>query len=424
MPLLTRRDRDLHRGIRESTIASTATLGRHTLERDIPNPPPAELPPYEPLACPLSDSAIRTLAQLCADGHTRKYEEQLSKSLELLSGSVRDLNDRFSERKETLQSLQAKRIERNGENSNDTKSDREHAVERAVLELQKDVPLLTEECDLAVRSVIDLKVELEDNNTAMRDVAQRIEREAEARTRRRRPSRRNRDPDAEDETQNMDQDEDMDDAEIVGPVDLLKKAKQDAAAEYASKSLYEKYAVNNDYIDFKRLWHDAVHGADGKPLPDATKWFSQNGANGEMEDDEDEDLIVAEEHLDIHCPLSMVVMQNPYTSTKCKHTFEKESIVQFLRTKPGGKARCPQTGCNKEVSMANFQPDPVMLRRIKRQQVAQRAGMDDDDEDETLDGDGDLEMRITQSSHRKVKQEGRDRGRRLIEDIVDDDEEA
>lgn len=313
MPIINRRLQSTSE--RNRSRPSTSSSRAH-------NDGPVELPDYEPLSTPLSPEAIRSLSQLSTNKDTRKYEEQLNKSIELLSASVRDLNDKYAERKDSLKRLQEKRG-KNGE-----KNDRERAEEKAVLALKNDVPRLTDECDLAVRSVIDLKVELEDGKVALRETAQKVEQEARMRRGR-----------AEDE------DDDMADADFLGPIEVLKETKAKAAENYASMTLYEKYGVNNDYIGFKRLWHDAVHGADGKPLPDASKWFSQNG--GEDEGDDDDDLIVAEEHLDIHCPLSMVVMQDPYTSTVCKHTFEKDSIVQFLRTKPGGRARCPQTGCNK-----------------------------------------------------------------------------
>lgn len=281
------------------------------------------MPDYEPPSCPLNIESIRELTRLANNKETRKYEEQLKRSLELLGDSVRDINDRYIARKETLKSLQERR------GADGEKSDRERALEKSVLMLKEEVPQLSEACDHAVRSVIDLKIELEDYSTALKETALKAEVEAVQRR----------------QSQAQNDDDDAAAPEVTGPIKLLQEAKDAAAAEYASKNLYEKYGINNDYIGFKRLWHDAAHGSDGKPLPDASKWFSRNGGEGEQ--DEDDDLIVAEEHMDIHCPLSMAVMKDPYTSKKCKHTFEKDSIVQFLRSQAGRRARCPQTGCNK-----------------------------------------------------------------------------
>ncbi|KAL7622347.1 hypothetical protein AAE478_007851 [Parahypoxylon ruwenzoriense] len=399
MPLLSGRSRLQSAAGRSRGRQSTSSSAAHKQQND-DGGVLTELPDYEPLSYPLNAEAIRSLAQLSTNKDMRKYEDHLNSSLKLLSASVRDLNDKYVARKDNLKALQEKRGE-NGE-----KNDRERAEEKALLALQDDVPLLTDDCDLAVRSVIDLKVEVEDNREALKKTAGAIEREGANAAQRRRT--RGHD----------DEDDDMVDVNILAPLTLLSHAQEAATADYATKSLYEKYGVNNDYIGFKRLWHDAVHASDGKPLPDASKWFTQNGGDGE--EDSDEDLIVAEEHLDIHCPLSMAVMEDPYTSTKCKHTFEKASIVQFLRGRPGGRARCPQTGCNKEVSISDFHPDPVMLRRIKRRLAAQQESMADDDDEEEEDGvDGDTSTDVTSARKIKLERKRRSTGRQSIDDIED-----
>ncbi|KAI1458676.1 zinc-finger of the MIZ type in Nse subunit-domain-containing protein [Annulohypoxylon moriforme] len=362
---------------------------------------PAPLPDYEPLSRPLHASAIRELTQLSSGKDTRAYEAHLKKSVELLSATVRDINDRYAERQNSLKRLQEKRAENGGE-----KNDRERAEEKAVLALRNEVPALTAECDTAVRSAIDMMVEVEDGNASLGEMAVAFEDDMHRRG--------NRGANGNDED-----DDEMEDS-WRDPTGVLENAKKGRAAEYASKSMYEKYGLNNDYIGFKRLWHDAVHAGDGKPLPDASRWFGQNG--GEDEEDDDEDLVIEGEQLDIHCPLSMAVMQDPYTSSVCKHTFEKNSITQFLNSQPGRRARCPQTGCNKEVSIKDFQPDPVRLRLIKRRLAMDREDDDDDDgEGDTVDGDGDTSMKITQD--RNIKKERGDRGRRHVEDIEEDDDD-
>ncbi|KAI0898860.1 zinc-finger of the MIZ type in Nse subunit-domain-containing protein [Annulohypoxylon nitens] len=379
-----------------SPSTSTTSSRRHA---------PTALPPYEPLSYPLSAPQIRELASLSSGREARAYNTHLSKSVELLSAAVRDINDRYTERSAALKRLQEKR----GENGEGEKSDRERAEEKAVLVLKGEVPTLTTACEEGVREVIDRKVELEDGNTAVAAAAERLEEDM-----RRRGAR------------GQDEDEEM--AEGEGEEEwrdtmrLLNKAKELARLEYEGKSMYEKYGINNDYIGFKRLWHDAVHGDDGKPLPDASKWFGQNG--GEEEEDDDDELVIAGEQLDIHCPLSMAVMQDPYTSSVCKHTFEKNSITQFLMNQPGRRARCPQTGCNKEVTMKDFQPDPVRLRLIKRRLAAERNDDDDDEgEGDTVDADGDTPMRVTQTrTIKKEPVEGR-RRRQQVEDIEEDENE-
>ncbi|CAJ2505480.1 Uu.00g128740.m01.CDS01 [Anthostomella pinea] len=374
---------------------------------------PAQLPEYEPPSCPLNTEARRALAELSRNQDTRKYEDELNKSISLLTSSVGNINDRYSTRKGSLRRMQEKR-----EQSQAEKNEREWAEEKAVLALRVDVPQLTDECDRAVRDVIDLRIELEDGKQALKDTVRRVEAET-ANAVQWKAARDARDNAAGEE----DEDEDMADAEpdVVGPTRILRHEKKKAADDYATKTLHERYGLNNDYVGFKSMWHDAIHGQDGKPLPDATRWFTQNGGDGDGDDDEDEDLVLAEEHISINCPLSMVVMDQPYTSRKCKHTFNKPAIAEFLRGHQGGRAMCPQTGCNKEVSLADFYSDQVILRKIKRAQASETKPDVEDDEDENdADGEGndDGDDSITMTQQWDIKQErARARGMQLIADI-------
>ncbi|KAI3324411.1 hypothetical protein HD806DRAFT_67620 [Xylariaceae sp. AK1471] len=385
---------------------------------------PAQLPDYEPPSCPLDNASRRALAELSTNNtDTRKYEEQLKQSITLLTNTVRDINDRHVKKKDELKDLQRQRRGQgeDGEEEWDTRrNERERAEEAAFMRLREAVPSLTAECDTAVRDVIDLRVELEDGRIAIQDTLRKVEDESAS------AAERNQENEEGDLVMGNTQ------RGILGPLRIWQKEKGKAAADYSTRSLKERYARDNDYIGFKRLWWDAVHQADGKPLPDASRWFARNNAGAdEDEDDEEEDLVIAEEHISIYCPLSMVVMEQPYTSSVCKHTFNKPAIVEFLREQPGHRAKCPQTGCSKEISIKDFYDDQVMLRKIKREQAEKERNNvddeDDEDEDEAeVDEDGDASM----LSKRSVKSErGRDRGHQLLADLgldagkMDDDDE-
>ncbi|RYP12060.1 hypothetical protein DL767_011498 [Monosporascus sp. MG133] len=360
----------------------------------------AELPAYEPPSFPLDTKARKALAELSTNRDTEKYAEHIEKSLRLLSDSVRDINDRYTERKNYIKGRQQKR----GEGTQ--KTDRDRAEEKAALALKEEVPQLTEECESAVRRVIDLQVELEDGKNALRETIHRAESEDAHATPRR-------------GAQNDYEDDEMADGsqpQVTGAWRTLQEAKKKMADDYAAKTMYERYALNNDYIGFKRLAHDAIYGTDGKPLPDPSRWFTQNG--GHADEDDDEDLVIAEESVSINCPLSMRVMEDPYTCNKCKHTFDKASLHSFF----GGRRvikNCPQTGCRVEgLTLDDFSPDPIMLRKIKRAQ-ADQVKADVDDEDEEDDGEGDTSIGVTQETDLKSER-GRNRGRQLLEAIEDD----
>ncbi|KAH8666720.1 zinc-finger of the MIZ type in Nse subunit-domain-containing protein [Xylariales sp. PMI_506] len=405
----------------------------------------AELPEYEPPSCPLNTASRNALAELSNNATTRKYSDQLAQSLKLLSKTVAELNDRYVERRESLQGLQEKRCEKGGgSGSSGDKSEQERSLEEAVAQLAESVPALTKRSEEAVREVIDWSVELQDRRSALEEARRLVEEESvragdearlrSGRPRRRQSARRKGRNGGEEEDENgeglstaaakdendatMDEDEDDEPVEITGPRAFLAQAREKLAADYRGKTQYQRYGLNNDYIQFKRMWHDAAHGRDDKPLPDATRWFDGAG------EDEDDDLVVENEIVDLRCPLTLVTMSEPFTSSKCKHTFEKAAITEYLRSKPGRKATCPQTGCNKEVSLKDFALDEVFLRRIKRAQEKRERNRDEDDEEEgEEDEDETVDQSMLITSTRNIKEERSQRSRRQrVEDIDDDDD--
>ncbi|KAI1437096.1 hypothetical protein GGR50DRAFT_140750 [Xylaria sp. CBS 124048] len=371
MPLLSRnRDRDRRR-------ASSPPQKRR----------PARLPEYEPPSCPLNNDARKALTELSKNTDARKYEEQLKQSTSLLTNSVRDINDRYVKKKEELNRLRKQQRNQGDENGeNDEANKRQKIEEEALTRLREAVPSLTTQCDAAVREVIDLRIELEDGRQAVKDVILNAQYES--------ASNANK---TQEQLEGGEMDEDGDPImrkshrEILGPLHMWRNEKEKAAADYASRSLQERYATDNDYIGFKRMWWDAVHSLDHKPIPDSSKWFTSNtagGEDGEEEDqeEEEEEVVIAQEHISIYCPLSMVIMDEPYTSTTCKHSFNKSAITMFLRSQPNQTAQCPQTGCGKDISLKDLYDDQVMLRRINRE-VQRRNGdigdADDGDEAES-----------------------------------------
>ena len=305
---------------------------------------PPELPDYEPPSFALDKDGRKALEELSTNRDTRVYAEHIQKSLRLLSDSVRDINDRYTERKAYVKARQEKR--RGAVAA--SKTDPERAGEEAALALRETVPPLTDECESAVRAVIDLQIELEDGTSALQETLRSADEEIATHLAAAQNNSRNGGVDDEDDDVAADR------PDIVGPCKTLRQTKKRLADDYSAKTMYERYAINNDYIGFKRMAHDAIHGTDGKPLPDPSRWFTQDGRRAEDGDGDDEDdLIIAEESIDIHCPLSMVVMDDPYTCKKCKHTFNKSSLVEFFG-RSGQKKTCPQTGCGQQVRCLSY----------------------------------------------------------------------
>ncbi|KAH6648027.1 zinc-finger of the MIZ type in Nse subunit-domain-containing protein [Truncatella angustata] len=225
--------------------------------------------------------------------------------------------------------------------------------------------------------------------------------------------------DQEDEEEEEEGEEDEDDIQITGPLQRLRDNKRKLLSDYEGKSLYQRYGLNNDYINFKKLWHLALQppGAEEKPLPDATRWFDGRNDDSDDEEDEDEDVVVAGEVRSLRCPLSQVMMTEPYTNRDgCKHTFEKAAIFEYLGNKPGRRGMCPQTGCGKEVALNDFSLDQYVLRQIKRAQ-RQNDGEDDEEDEEDMEDEEGQDESMLVTSQRNIKKERRRR------DDMDDDED-
>ncbi|KAM0561106.1 hypothetical protein ACHAPJ_003607 [Fusarium lateritium] len=342
------------------------------------------LPEYEAPACPLTDAARRSLNDLSNTRTTAVYQQQLDESVRLLGFSVSDLHERLRTQREALASQQTRREEKGTDKSAD-----EERLEAHLADFEERINTLTESSEKAIRDLIDRRAELEDEGAILTDVHDAAATEAELQQR-------------QEQAQQAEEDELRAPLAASSVVRNFKDLRAQKESEYTSLSAHQRYALNNDYAGFKKLWHDAMAGEEGPPLPDASRWFTSDGnpvmsgtaaGPGAADDDEDDDIAVAREVISINCPLTLQPMQDPYTNRNCKHTFEKAALLEYLPMR--GESQCPQAGCSQTFSRARFDhefyQDQAMMRRIKRVRQAQEQHDMDVDED---DGEGDDDVRV------------------------------
>ncbi|KAJ4263856.1 hypothetical protein NW762_005893 [Fusarium torreyae] len=342
------------------------------------------LPEYEPPACPLTDAARRSLNDLSNTRTIAVYQQQLDESVRLLGFSVSDLHERLRTQSEALASQQARREEKGTDKSAD-----EERLEAHLVDFEERVNTLTESSEKAIRDLIDRGAELEDEGAILSDVHDAAATEAELQQRL-------------EQAREAEEDEDRAPLAASSVVRNFKDLRARKESEYTELSAHQRYALNNDYAGFKKLWHDAMAGEEGPPLPDASRWFTPDGkpimsgtaaGQGAADDDEDDDIAVAREVISINCPLTLQPMKDPYTNRNCKHTFEKSALLEYLPMR--GESQCPQAGCSQTFSRARFDlefyQDQAMMRRIKRVRQAQEQHDMDVDED---DGEGDDDVRV------------------------------
>lgn len=331
-----------------------------------------ELPAYEPPSQPLNEAARRALAQVSSNRGARKFDDHLKKSTELIRDAVGAANDRAWESRALMQQRVEKRAQK-GEDGTEADAEDEEYVEK----LGEHVSGVTRDLEAALRDVIDYRVEMEDEPLVLDMVCGELESQAQnwrsreeavknrkEKKKEPRPSAAGSIDDAMDEDENAeeDQEEDGEDSDMRDPEDdgaiasvneVLQKVRQSKAEDWTRMDMAQRYAANNDYILFKRTLHDAQHPNDDATLPHASAWFDQDGRPvlpkvGEETDaaggEEDDELQIAGEVRTFRCPLSLRMIDEPYSSKKCRHTFDKTAIADYL--KDNQEKQCPETGCN------------------------------------------------------------------------------
>ncbi|EMC99582.1 hypothetical protein BAUCODRAFT_82793, partial [Baudoinia panamericana UAMH 10762] len=167
------------------------------------------------------------------------------------------------------------------------------------------------------------------------------------------------------------------------PSESFRNKLEDAKTRYQSHSLYNRYAENNDYVDFKRLVHDAQQGGDDKvPVPEKRTWFQEFEApppgvttHAQDEEEDDDDIAISRATISTKCPLTLQEFRDPLTSRKCNHSFEASAITELLRGKQS--VQCPCGGCQQMLARDDLHRDKVLTRKIKRLQHAKQLEEED-----------------------------------------------
>ncbi|KAK4229363.1 zinc-finger of the MIZ type in Nse subunit-domain-containing protein [Podospora fimiseda] len=340
-----------------------------------------EMPPYEPPTYPMDDKGKNALRSMVDswdnDASKRKYEMHLNHATQRLRSAVGSINDVLVDRQQTLSQM----VERRRADGTTEKSEEELEAEKYFDELNGKVTELTNKSEEALRKVLDYQAESQDTKEVLRNVLQEVQKqrprpEPKPKREKRRPRGDGSDDEDGDEAEAADRDDAMEDVEdvpsLTGIIETLKAARKSQAETYRSMPPYQRYALNNDYIAFKKTLHDALHPDGDAPLPDASNWFDEQGhpvmtASTNLGDDDD--LVVEREIMDLKCPLSLQVFKEPFSNHRCKHTFEKSAIVEFINSNRG-VAKCPV--CSQDLRITDFFLDEVVLRKVKRAEQAAR----------------------------------------------------
>jgi hypothetical protein len=429
---------------RHSTVASTparGTPGRAGTAASTQRVSANELPPYQPLQHPLSLAGRDKLRQLSQPTKFGVYHQLLAEVISCLSEAAAETNEALSSKESELARLK-------GRNQDDptTSQERVEEMEAQFEELQAKVDSMTAQMDKDVRKMIDADNNIEDMQHTLAALVTDVSNASTQRTQR---------------TQRDDSEEypDFDPTDPTNATQrplavahLFNDRVARAKDRYNTQTLTNRYSRNNHYIGFKKITHDARWHNDDVPPPHL--WFKEDrpdaGETALGAEDSDDDLQIAKETISTRCPLTLREFEDPVTSRKCPHSFEREAITSMIqmpnnhvRSEGAAAVQCPVPGCQKLLTLADVHSDPMIKRKIARLQKASRDAEEDSDDEggnrpqSIASDDDDDAMDVDETPVQRMKKErlsGRtprpsaapasnQRGRAAVVSLDDDDED-
>ncbi|KAN0087448.1 hypothetical protein V8E55_006069 [Tylopilus felleus] len=148
--------------------------------------------------------------------------------------------------------------------------------------------------------------------------------------------------------------------------------------EYNTKTTRQKYASIDVYVGFKQGIYEVQNT--GVPIPPINELVPRE--DGDPSDDED-DLEIGGVTQDYKCPITLVVLEHPMTSTICGHSYSRAAIQEYMKKAGRTGVSCPASGCNERITMDHLKLDKELEKRVKiatRRQRQQEESEDDVDE--------------------------------------------
>ncbi|KAF5360750.1 hypothetical protein D9756_004758 [Leucocoprinus leucothites] len=128
---------------------------------------------------------------------------------------------------------------------------------------------------------------------------------------------------------------------------------------YKKKTIRQKYAREDAYIAFKSNVWEAQHP--GMPMPPITEQLPREQGDNS---DEDDDLEVGGVSQNYLCPVTLTLLDDPYTSSVCGHSFSAAAIRSTFRS-PSALNKCPAAGCNKSFRLVDCKPNKDLAKKVK-----------------------------------------------------------
>ncbi|KAF1984828.1 hypothetical protein K402DRAFT_405620 [Aulographum hederae CBS 113979] len=347
---------------------------------------------YQPLEAPLHPKKQQDLKRLAKESSFTKLTAHQEKAALMLTSSASDINELIFDMENKASQKKARRVEKGRERDEEEEERDQNLIETRQLVEEKTARLEEE-----IRKVIDSQQERITAKNCLDKISSELQNQTantqytQASTQRRPRGRQVLNENGEEELSDIEPTDpaggsDPSQPPVSAPSSLFMESLEKEKNAYQSLSLSCRYAQHNVYVGFKRSVHDALqYDDDPRQLAHHSKWFAEPGASpqpGMTADDSDDDIAVARQKVSTKCPLTLLEYVNPVTSDKCRHSFEKNAIMEMIGRSSISAVKCPVFGCDQMLKAVNLHTDTALLRKIRRIQQSRNADRSDDDDDD------------------------------------------
>ncbi|PVF99538.1 hypothetical protein CPB86DRAFT_756692 [Serendipita vermifera] len=159
--------------------------------------------------------------------------------------------------------------------------------------------------------------------------------------------------------------------QLTDPTAMWNGRVEESAEAYNKKTSRQKYATSQAYREYKEeVWGIENDGA----MPPLTSFIPKE--DGDASDDED--VEVGGMTVSFRDPLTRAWLDHPMTSKKCRHSYSRDSIFEYLGSRSDTQRKCPAAGCGEMVSRKDLEEDANLARLVrnaKRREEEEKQGV-------------------------------------------------
>lgn len=160
------------------------------------------------------------------------------------------------------------------------------------------------------------------------------------------------------------------------------EASKEKIEEYKARTSRQKYGRHDLYSSFRETVWSAQNADENAGMPPINDFIPKEDGD----DSDDDDIEIGGITQQTKCPLSLQPLEDPMSSSVCKHSFDAKTLRDFFQDARGAQLACPVTGCDKRFALKDCfldedlkQKVKIALKRRKKRQA------DDSDDAEEID---------------------------------------